>query len=252
MKVARFKNSNGAVRTGIIQDGVVREIEGDLYSDYSLADTVYPLSEIAFLPPCAPSKIVAVGLNYKDHAAEMKSPLPEEPLIFLKPSTALIGHEDDIIYPDYMTSWVDFEGELAVVIGKETKWITEDDWREHVFGFTCINDVSARDLQAKDGQFTRAKGFDTFAPMGPVIETELDPSALEIKTTLNGEVKQNSNTSRLIFPVPRIVSFISRVMTLLPGDVVATGTPSGVGPMQKGDTVEVEIEGIGVLRNYVK
>ncbi|MEE9252726.1 MAG: fumarylacetoacetate hydrolase family protein, partial [Thermodesulfobacteriota bacterium] len=119
-------------------------------------------------------------------------------------------------------------------------------------GFTCINDVSARDLQAKDGQFTRAKGFDTFAPMGPVIETELDPSALEIKTTLNGEVKQNSNTSRLIFPVPRIVSFISRVMTLLPGDVVATGTPSGVGPMQKGDTVEVEIEGIGVLRNYVK
>jgi 2-keto-4-pentenoate hydratase/2-oxohepta-3-ene-1,7-dioic acid hydratase in catechol pathway len=195
---------------------------------------------------------VAVGLNYRDHAAEMKKPIPQEPMLFMKPSTAVVAHEDKIIYPKHMSSRVDYEGELAVVIGKRTKWVDEDEAFSYVFGYTCINDVTARDLQAKDVQYTRAKGFDTFAPIGPVIETELDPTDLEISTFLNNERRQHSRTSELIFNVPRLVSFISRVMTLLPGDIIATGTPSGIGTMKSGDKVEVEIEGIGVLRNYVE
>jgi 2-keto-4-pentenoate hydratase/2-oxohepta-3-ene-1,7-dioic acid hydratase in catechol pathway len=207
---------------------------------------------VRLLSPCLPTKIVAVGLNYRDHAEEMKKTLPTEPLLFMKPSTAVIGHEDKIIYPHHTSSRVDYEGELGVVIGKKAKWINKDEALNYVFGYTCINDVTARDLQAKDVQYTRAKGFDTFAPTGPVIETELDPSDLEISTFLNDERKQHSRTSELIFNVPRLISFISRVMTLLPGDIIATGTPSGVGPMKGGDKVEIKVEGIGVLRNYVE
>ncbi|HXG31703.1 MAG TPA: fumarylacetoacetate hydrolase family protein, partial [Thermodesulfobacteriota bacterium] len=171
---------------------------------------------------------------------------------FMKPSTSVIGHEERIVYPRHMSSRVDYEGELAVVIGKRAKWVREREALNYVFGYTCINDVTARDLQAKDVQYTRAKGFDTFAPIGPVIETEIDPSDLEISTLLNGERKQHSRTSNLIFDVPRLISFISHVMTLLPGDIIATGTPAGIGPMNSGDRVEVEIEGIGILRNYVE
>ncbi len=251
MKFLRFKSKEGKTYTGVLEDGDIYEIEGDIFQEYKVTKNKHPLSEIRFLPPCNPTKIVAVGLNYRDHAAEMKKPIPEEPLLFMKPSTAVIGHEDKIIYPNHMASRLDYEGELAVVIGKTTRWVEENEAFDYVFGYTCINDITARDLQIKDVQYTRAKGFDTFAPIGPVIETELDPTDLEISTYLNDERRQHSRTSELIFNIPKLLVFISRVMTLLPGDIIATGTPSGIGPMKQGNTVEVKVEGIGILRNYV-
>ncbi|MCK5423136.1 MAG: fumarylacetoacetate hydrolase family protein, partial [Deltaproteobacteria bacterium] len=176
--------------------------------------------------------------------------LPEDPLLFLKPSTAVIGPNEDIIYPA-MSHRVDYEAELGVVIGKETKGISEDEAEEYILGYTCFNDVTARDLQGKDKQFTRSKGFDTFAPMGPWIETELNPASLKVESYLNGERRQSGTTADLIFSVLQLVSFISNVMTLLPGDVIATGTPAGIGPMQVGDTIEIVVEGIGTLKNEV-
>lgn len=250
MKFLRFEKG-GKTRFGVIKENRILEVEGDIFGEYKIIQIEHRLNEIRFLPPCSPTKIVAVGLNYRDHAAEMKKSPPEEPLLFMKPGTAVIGHEDKIIYPKHMSSRVDYEGELGVVIGKKAKWVNEDEAPSYILGYTCINDVTARDLQAKDVQYTRAKGFDTFAPIGPAIETELDPSDLQISTLLNGERKQHSRTSELIFNIPRLLSFISRVMTLLPGDIIATGTPSGIGPMRGGDKVEVEIEGIGILRNYI-
>jgi len=252
MKFLRFKNKDGKTCTGVLEDSNVYEIEGDIFQECKVTKNKHPLSEIRFLPPCSPTKIVAVGLNYRDHAAEMKKPIPEEPLLFMKPSTSVIGHEDKISYPKHMSSRIDYEGELAVVIGKIARWVEENEAFDYVFGYTCINDITARDLQIKDVQYTRAKGFDTFAPVGPVIETELDPSDLEISTFLNGERRQHSRTSELIFNVPRLIIFISRVMTLLPGDIIATGTPSGIGSIKIGDKVEVKVEGIGILRNYVE
>ncbi|MDA2918622.1 fumarylacetoacetate hydrolase family protein [Desulfobacterota bacterium AH_259_B03_O07] len=251
MKFLRFKNKNGKASYGQFLGDKVLEIRGDIFGEYEITNTEYNLTALKFLPPCSPTKIVAVGLNYQDHAREMKKKLPDEPLLFIKPATSVIGHEDRIIYPSHMSTRVDFEGELGVVIGKRAKWLNEDNAIDHVFGYTCINDVTARDLQAKDIQYSRAKGFDTFAPIGPVIETELDPNDLEISTSLNDVIMQHSRTSELIFNVSRLISFISRVMTLLPGDIIATGTPSGIGPMRIGDKVEIELEGIGTLRNYV-
>jgi 2-keto-4-pentenoate hydratase/2-oxohepta-3-ene-1,7-dioic acid hydratase in catechol pathway len=198
-----------------------------------------------------PSKIVAVGLNYKDHAAELKQALPQEPLLFLKPGSAVIGPFDPIIYPA-MSTQVDYEGELAIVIGKKARGVSEAEADECIFGYTCFNDVTARDLQRADGQWTRAKGFDTFAPIGPWIETELDPRDLALETFLNGERRQASTTANLIFTPTYLVSFISRVMSLYPGDIIATGTPAGIGPMKAGDTVEVVIAGIGGLVNFVQ
>ena len=251
MKFLRFKSKEGKTYTGVLEDGDIYEIEGDIFQEFKVTKNEHPLTEIRFLPPCSPTKIVAVGLNYRDHAAEMKKPIPEEPLLFMKPSTAVIGHEDKIIYPNHMASRLDYEGELAVVIGKTARWVEENEAFDYVFGYTCINDITARDLQVKDVQYTRANGFDTFAPIGPVIETELDPTDLEISTYLNDERRQHSRTSELIFNIPKLLVFISRVMTLLTGDIIATGTPSGIGSMKSGDIVEVEIEGIGTLRNYV-
>jgi 2-keto-4-pentenoate hydratase/2-oxohepta-3-ene-1,7-dioic acid hydratase in catechol pathway len=250
MKFLRFAK-DGKTGFGVIKENRILEVEGDIFLEYKITQIEHRINEIRFLPPCSPTKIVAVGLNYRDHAAEMKKPLPEEPLLFMKPGTAVIGHEDKIIYPKHMSSRVDYEGELAIIIGKKAKWVNEDEAPGYIFGYTCINDVTARDLQAKDVQYTRAKGFDTFAPIGPVIETEIDPGDLQISTFLNGEIRQSSRTSNLIFNAPRLLSFISRVMTLLPGDIIATGTPSGIGSMKDGDKVEVEIEGIGTLRNYI-
>ncbi len=207
--------------------------------------------EITLLAPCEPSKIVALGLNYRDHAAEFGHPVPEEPLIFLKPSTAVIGPEADIIYPR-MSRRVDYEAELAVIIGKTAHRVAEEKALDYVLGYTCFNDVTARDLQKKDGLFTRAKGFDTFAAMGPWIETDIgDPDNVMVEAYLNGERRQHSSTSNMVFGVRHLISFISQVMTLLPGDVIATGTPSGIGPMRPGDVVEVRVEGIGTLRNRV-
>ena len=249
MKIARFLHK-GKELFGVVQGDHIQAAEGEMLGAFSATRQGYPLDEIKLLPPVMPSKIVAIGLNYKDHAAEVKFELPEEPLIFLKPASAVIGHLDHIIYPP-MSHRVDFEGELGIVMGKAAKGVPEEKADAFILGYTCLNDVTARDLQGKDGQWTRSKGFDTFAPLGPWIETEIDPTHLQLETLLNGERKQSSNTSHLIFTPRRLVSFISQIMTLYPGDVIATGTPSGIGPMQVGDTVEVRIEGIGSLVNVV-
>jgi 2-keto-4-pentenoate hydratase/2-oxohepta-3-ene-1,7-dioic acid hydratase in catechol pathway len=207
--------------------------------------------EVKLLAPCEPTKIVALGLNYRDHAAEFRLPIPDEPLIFLKPSTAVIGPDEDIVYPA-MSRRVDYEAELAVVIGRTCRHVPEKEVRDYILGFTCFNDVTARDLQKKDGQWSRAKGFDTFAPLGPWIETEItDPNNLAVEAYLNGESRQHSNTRNMIFKVAAQVAFISQVMTLSPGDVIATGTPSGIGPMREGDVVEIRVEGIGTLKNRI-
>jgi len=211
---------------------------------------VLAVEDAELLAPCCPSKIVCVGLNYVEHAKELKMKLPDEPILFLKPPSAVIGPGADIVMPE-SSQRVDYEGELGVVIGKRCKAIAADEAKKHILGYTCFNDVTARDLQQKDGQWTRAKSFDTFAPFGPWIAS-IDPSDADIKTRLNGQIRQSSNTADLIFGVPELIEFISNVMTLEPGDVIATGTPPGVGRLEKGDVVEVEIEGIGVLKNRVK
>jgi 2-keto-4-pentenoate hydratase/2-oxohepta-3-ene-1,7-dioic acid hydratase in catechol pathway len=198
----------------------------------------------------SPTKIVLVGLNYRDHAKELGMPLPAEPILFMKPVTALIGPEESIIYPS-QAARVDYEAELAVIIKDVCKDIEPEEVIEHVEGFTCLNDVTARDIQKRDVQWTRAKSFDTFCPIGPEIVTDVEPNNLRIQSFLNGELRQDSNTANFIFKVEELVSFISKVMTLMPGDIIATGTPGGIGAMNKGDTVEIKIEGIGTLRNYV-
>jgi 2-keto-4-pentenoate hydratase/2-oxohepta-3-ene-1,7-dioic acid hydratase in catechol pathway len=201
--------------------------------------------------PISPSKIVCVGLNYINHAKELDMDIPEEPIIFIKPSTATIGHGDNIIYPN-SSSQVDYEAELGIVISKEAYHVSNNDASDYIGGYTVINDVTARDLQRKDVQWTRAKSFDTFAPVGPCIETELDPMDQDISLRINSNLKQNSSTKNMIFDVYELVEFISDIMTLKAGDMISTGTPPGVGPMNVGDTVEVEVEGIGVLKNFLK
>ncbi len=250
MKIIRFAFEK-KIKYGILEGESVFVVKGEPYRELRHTDEVLSVDAIKILAPCVPSKIVCLGLNYQAHAAEANSNVPQTPLIFLKPPTTVIAPEEDIIYP-VMTRRLDYEGELAVVIKKTARNITPSESLDYVLGYTCCNDVTARDLQSADQQWTRAKGFDTFAPLGPCIETELDPENTPVQTYLNGELKQNGNTSQLIFPVRTVISFISQVMTLLPGDVIATGTPSGIGPMQPGDTVEVKIPPIGNLRNRVK
>ncbi|MPN21153.1 putative protein YisK [bioreactor metagenome] len=209
------------------------------------------ITEIDFLTPCMPSKIVCVGLNYRSHAQEMKLDLPKEPVIFIKPSTSILAHRGEIIRPE-MSQRVDYEAELALVMGRQAKNIKPDEAVDYILGATCFNDVTARDLQQRDGQWTRAKSFDTFAPFGPCIATDLDYDNLPLELILNGETKQKSNTSDFIFSVGEMVSFISNVMLLNPGDVIATGTPSGIGPLNAGDIVQVKIQDVGILKNYVR
>ena len=240
MKLGIFKFGDRAFR-GVVEGDRVYPLEGKGF---------YDVEELQILPPVRPGKIVALALNYKSHAAEMNKPLPTEPLIFLKPPSAVIGHGDTILLPP-MSKRVDYEGEIGVVIGKRARGVSPKEALEYVMGYTCFNDVTARDLQSKDGLFARAKGFDTFAVIGPWIETRLDPSSLNICTRLNNQVVQAGNTSDLIFDIPTVVSFVSHIMTLEPEDVIAMGTPPGVGPLSPGDTVEVEIEGIGKLTNPV-
>jgi 2-keto-4-pentenoate hydratase/2-oxohepta-3-ene-1,7-dioic acid hydratase in catechol pathway len=250
MRYLRF-HYNDLVAYGRLEGDLIRVIEGDLFGTYKVTEITVPFAAARLLVPCLPSKIVAIGVNYKDHAAEFKKDLPSEPLIFLKPSSALLAPEEAIVYPQGMTKRVDYEGELAVVIKRRARAVTPEQARAAIFGYTCCNDVTARDLQKKDGQWTRAKGFDTFCPLGPVIATDVDPATLRIETLLNGETKQDAPVSSMVFDVPTLVSYVSTVMTLLPGDTITTGTPSGVGPMRPGDVVEVRIEGIGRLRNRV-
>ena len=249
MKIMRFAVGD-EVKYGTLQGGYIQGIEDKPYQDLRPSDQCHWLSEVKLLSPCIPSKIVALGLNYHSHAEEVNAPLPNAPLIFLKPSTAVIGTEDNISYPPSSTR-VDYEGELAVVIKKPLWRVSVKEALDYILGYTCFNDVTARDLQYQDKQWTRAKSFDTFAAVGPCIETELDPGNLVLETYLNGELKQKGNTSDLLYSIPVLINFISHVMTLLPGDVIANGTPSGIGPMYPGDTVEVKIEPIGTLRNHV-
>jgi 2-keto-4-pentenoate hydratase/2-oxohepta-3-ene-1,7-dioic acid hydratase in catechol pathway len=249
MKIVRFF-AGGLPKYGILDNQVIHLFQGNPFGSIKTLDKHYELSDVRLLAPCRPSKIVALGINYRSHAVEFKHDLPKDPLIFLKPATTVIGPEEAIVYPA-MSHQVDYECELGIVIKQKARLISQDKVADFILGYTCFNDVTARDLQKIDGQWTRAKGFDTFAAIGPWIETELDPSCLTVETYLNGELKQQGTTADLIFSVPRVVSFVSQVMTLLPGDVIATGTPSGVGPMQPGDTVEIRIQSIGTLRNYV-
>jgi len=249
LKVVRFLVRE-KVKYGVLKDDMINCLRGSPFLQIEFDGSVYKLDEVRLLAPCYPSKIVAIGLNYRTHAEETRLPIPPVPLIFLKPSTSVIGPDDKIVLP---RNWkrVDYEGELGVVIGKKAKDVPKEHVRDYILGYTCFNDISERVNQRDDVQWTRAKGYDTFAPMGPWIETEVSPDNLKLETYLNGELRQSARTSELIFGVAEIVSFISGVMTLLPGDVIATGTPAGIGKMKPGDAVEVRIENIGTLRNSV-
>lgn len=251
MKIYRFRYRKKII-TGVLKEDVLFPIKGSVFKDFRIEDSAIPIGEVKLLPPVSPSKIVCLGRNYREHAEELGNTVPAEPLIFLKPPSAITGPEQPIIYPQ-MSDRVDYEGELAVVIKKKLKNLKEGEaWADYVLGYSCFNDVTARDLQSKDVQFTRAKSFDTFAPFGPCLVTDLNPEGLHLKTFLNGKLVQAGNTRNMIFTVPFLLHFISRIMTLEPGDVIATGTPAGVGPMQPGDRVEVQIEGIGTLSNFVR
>jgi 2-keto-4-pentenoate hydratase/2-oxohepta-3-ene-1,7-dioic acid hydratase in catechol pathway len=248
MKIYRFRYRKKILH-GILKEEFLFPLKGSIFRDFKIGDSPIPMGEVRLLPPVEPSKIIGIGRNYRDHAKELGNPVPEEPLLFLKPSTAVIGPGEAILHPD-MSARVDYEGELAVIIKKKTRFLREEDpVEDHILGYTCFNDVTARDLQTKDVQFTRAKSFDTFAAVGPCVVTGIDPGALHLKTFLNGKLVQSGTTANLIFSVPFLVRFVSRVMTLLPGDIIATGTPAGIGPMKPGDRVDVQIEGIGVLSN---
>lgn len=256
MRIVRF-TYQGKTKYGVLDRDVVKCLRGSPFARFKgstesfiFDGTSHVVDDVKLLSPCAPSKIVCIGLNYRSHAEETNLPIPQVPLIFLKPSTAVIGPDEKIVLPKE-SKRVDYEGELGVVIGRRAKGVSESKAAEYILGYTCVNDVSERYNQRDDVQWTRAKGYDTFAPLGPHIETEVSPNDIAIQTYLNGELRQSGRTSDLIFQVPKLVSFISNVMTLLPGDVIATGTPSGIGRMNAGDTVEIKIENVGMLQNSV-
>ena len=256
MKIVRFEY-HGAISYGTLENGLVTVYDGSPFPTPDTGPAVFkatkrqvPLHDVKLLAPCLPGKVVCLGLNYRPHAAELNINLPELPLLFLKPSTSVIGPGDNIVLPPNPER-IDYECELGVVMAKTAKNVAEADYADYVLGYTCFNDVTDRVAQVRDGQWTRAKGYDTFAPTGPCISTGISPFNLKIATLVNGETKQSGNTGDLIFGIPKLISFISSVMTLLPGDIIATGTPDGIGPLQAGDTVEIVIEGIGTLRNPV-
>jgi len=252
VKIARF-STDGDPRFGIVDDDEIVVLRGDpMFSGFDTTEERIPLADVKLLAPVIPrSKVVAVGRNYREHAAELGNEAPSEPLLFLKPNTSVIGPGDTIVRPS-QSSRVDFEGELAIVIGSIAKNVSEADAASVVFGYTVANDVTARDLQQKDGQWARAKGFDTFCPLGPVIETEFEVASQAIETRVNGEVRQSGRLDEMVHSVASVIAYASAVFTLLPGDVILTGTPAGVGPIVAGDTVEVTVEGIGTLSNPVR
>lgn len=250
MKVVRFEYQ-GKASYGELEGEKIFLLDRSYFEEnFKLTGDIVNLNDVKLLTPVQPSKIICVGLNYSKHIEEMGDILHEEPVLFLKPLTSLIGPEDEVIIPK-MSNRVEYEAELVAVVGKTMKDVTEDQVLDSIFGYTCGNDVTARDLQKKDGQWTRGKGFDTFCPIGPWIVTDLDVSELDIRSVLNGETKQSSNTKYFIHSVAKLVSFISQVMTLNPGDVIMTGTPEGVGPMKSGDEIVIEVDGIGQLRNKI-
>lgn len=254
MRIVRFSYKN-KTSYGIVEADTVTLIQGNNFLDLTkdkikITNKKLPLEDITYYSPVIPSKIVCVGLNYYEHAKELNMTIPKEPIIFLKPLTSIIGNNGGIVYPQGVKQ-LDYEGELAVIISKMAKNIPINQAKDYIFGYTCLNDVTARDLQRLDGQWTRAKSFDTFCPLGPWIETDFEVRKAYLKVFLNNELKQSSSMKDLIFSVNEIISFISKIMTLFPGDIISTGTPKGVGPMKQTDSVDVEISGIGRLHNVV-
>lgn len=250
MRIVRYQAAPQSPTYGWVMGDKVGDLEGSPFTQFSRGEAVLPLEEITLLPPVVPSKIVCVGRNYAAHAKEHDAEVPEVPLIFLKPPSTIIAHGDTIHLPP-QSQQVEHEAELAVVIGKTGRWIAHEEAHDHIFGYSIANDVSARDLQFQDGQWTRGKGFDTFCPLGPWIETEFDPADSVITCHVNDELRQMASTRDMVFSVRQLIAYASSVMTLFPGDLLLTGTPAGVNTMVDGDIVEVAIEGIGSLRNPV-
>lgn len=257
MKFCRFaavdpsKAQSATSVFGLLEGDHILEISAAPWLGWSRTSRSHDLAQVQLLSPVEPAKIVCVGRNYAAHAAELGNEMPREPLIFLKPSSSLVGPGDPIVLPRY-SQRVEHEGEIAMVIGRKAAHLSDsDDALDYVLGYTCVNDVTARDLQKADGQFTRAKGFDTFCPTGPHIETDIDPSDVLVETYVNQELRQSGSTALMTYKCDFLVRWLSRMMTLFPGDLISTGTPAGVGPLAAGDTVEVRVAGIGVLRNPV-
>lgn len=250
MRFIRYQQGNEAPRYGWIHEENVGPLEGSLFGEHRRGEASIPLRRVKLLAPVLPSKIVAVGRNYPEHAKEHGAEVPKTPLIFLKPPTTVIGLGETILLPP-QSKQVEHEAELAVVIARSGRWIPAEWALDYVLGYTCANDVTARDLQHTDNQWTRAKGFDTFCPLGPWIETDFDPLDALVTCRVGGAMRQMSSTREMVFSVAQIIAYVSTVMTLLPGDVILTGTPAGVGPLAAGDVVEVDIEGLGTLQNPV-
>jgi len=249
MKYLRFTYQD-TIKYGLLEQETIQVLEGSPFEQYTITDKKLNLSEVELLTPCEYTKAICIGLNYKDHAQEFQLPIPTEPVVFIKPSTASLNPNGVIQYPA-MCKRLDYEAELAIVIGKKARFVPITDVNKYILGYTCANDVTARDLQPKQGQWTVSKSFDTFCPFGPFISDEVNPSNLVIESRVNGKTMQKSNTSNLIFSVPFLVSYLSQVMTLLPGDIILTGTPGGISGMHHGDTVQIIIEGLGVLKNTI-
>jgi 2-keto-4-pentenoate hydratase/2-oxohepta-3-ene-1,7-dioic acid hydratase in catechol pathway len=250
MRFVRFQYRTESPRFGWVYEDKVGAIEGNIFGDFRRLEATLPLEEVRLFAPVSPSKIVCLGRNYAEHAREHQAEVPEYPLIFLKPPTTVIGPGDTIRLPP-QSKQVEHEAELAIVIGKQGRWIASENAADFILGYTIANDVTARDLQRKDGQWTRGKGFDTFCPLGPWIDSEFQPVDHMITCRVNDVMRQMGSTRDMIFQVPQIITFISSIMTLHPGDILLTGTPAGVGPLVSGDIVEVKIDGLGALRNSV-
>jgi len=251
MRIVRYQHKDEAPQYGWLLEDKVGGIDGDIYERYRRRDADIPRAEVNLLPPCQPSKIVCVGRNYVEHAKELGNEVPKVPLIFLKPQSSIIASGEAILLPP-QSAQVEHEAELVIVIGKRGRHITTEEARKHILGYTVGNDVTARDLQKTDGQWTRAKGFDTFCVFGPWIDTDFDPSDAVVTCRVNGQMRQMASTRDMVFSVPTLVAYISSVMTLEPGDLIFTGTPAGVGPLKPGDRVDVEVDGLGGISNPVK
>lgn len=250
MRIIRYQTASQAATFGWVNEDQVGKIEGSPFAQFSRAEADIPLDSVELLAPVEPSKIICVGRNYAAHAAEHDAEVPEVPLIFLKPPSTLIPHGGTILLPP-QSQQVEHEAELAVVIGKTGRWIPAEEAHDHILGYTIANDVSARDLQFKDGQWTRGKGFDTFCPLGPWIETDFDPADAVVTCHVNEEMRQMASTRDMVFNIRQLIAYAASVMTLFPGDLLLTGTPAGVSTLEEGDIVEVAVEGIGTLRNKV-
>jgi 2-keto-4-pentenoate hydratase/2-oxohepta-3-ene-1,7-dioic acid hydratase in catechol pathway len=251
MRFIRYQKENNKPQVGWVFEDMVGPVHGNIFKDFQRGEAIISLSSVQLLPPIIPGKIICVGRNYAAHAQEFGNVVPEIPLLFFKPPSSVTGPETYIVLPP-QSKQVEHEAELAVIIGQRGHRITPEDALDHIFGFTIANDVTARDLQRSDGQWTRAKGFDTFCPLGPWIETEFDPADAMITCHINGEMRQMASTRDMIFTTRQLIAFISSIMTLEPGDLLLTGTPAGVGPLNPGDVVETKIDGIGSLINRVK